>query len=61
MNARTLYYNSAPRGVQTKDNEVVREEIEKKAEEKKVESEDAFLPKKLQRDLAGRILDIYIR
>ncbi len=60
MNVRTSYYNSAPRGVQSKDQEVVREEIEKRTKDQ-VENEDAKMPKRLQRDLAGRILDIYIR
>ena len=60
MNVRTSYYNSAPRGVQSKDQEVVREEIEKRTKDQ-VENEDAEIPKRLQRNLAGRILDIYIR
>lgn len=60
MNVRTSYYNSAPRGVQSKDQEVIRKEIEEKTKDQ-VESEDAEMPKRLQRDLAGRILDIYIR
>lgn len=59
MNVRTTYYNTAPRGVQSKDYEVVKEEIEEKQKEVG-KAEDEELPQKLRWKIAGRILDTYI-
>ena len=59
MNVRAQYYNTAPRGVQSKDYEVVKEEIEKKQNESG-RKEDEELPQGLRLKIARRILDAYM-
>ena len=50
MNVRTYYYNTAPRGVPTRDRKVVEDDISYRGE-------DEPLPQKLRLEIAGRVLD----
>ncbi len=59
MNVRTYYYNTAPRGVQSRDNRVVAEEIARKGTEIR-RKEDEPLPQRSRWQIAGRILDTYM-
>ncbi|MBS3151096.1 hypothetical protein J4443_01815 [Candidatus Woesearchaeota archaeon] len=59
MNIRTQYYNTAPRGVQPRNRQVVEDEIARKGE-KVVRREDEPLPQKVRWELAGNILDTYM-
>ena len=57
---KTNFYNTAPRGVQSRDEEIVKEEIAKK-QERFGRKEDEPMPRWLQLEVAGRILDTYVR
>ena len=59
MNVRTYYYNTAPRGVPTRDRKVVEDEISRKVVEDDISyrGEDEPLPQKLRLEIAGRVLD----
>ena len=54
---KTNFYNTAPRGVSTKDRKTVQAFVEDRT--RGFDEEDRVLPRRLSRELAGRILDTY--
>ena len=57
--SRTNFYNTAPKGIPSKDRKTVEGDIDEKAK-KAVRDDNEVLPRRLRMELAGRILNTYM-